>query len=748
MASTKDKLIWAARKITSQGPGYLPLRLWSPVKRSWVDLLYSAGWMTERAESLVSEVVGMPSVHGRVRSPRALRWHWDEADIPAIVRSVPEDRRAIAISQAEEFADRRFTFRGRRPKTLGMGEWSPEAVSRGWIWDLNRHHWFATLGFAYRYNGDTRFLQSFIEQSSDWMDHHLVRLGRIAWDNPFEVASRINAWLWAHFLFLSSPEWPIAHYKRFVRGLGLLAEYLNQTIEHHAPGNHIFLEAKTLALVGEVFPRAKGAAGWRRNGWQILNRELRKQICDDGVHVERSTMYHRIVAGELAELWFLCRRHNPPPATSLEGFVERMAEFQKWIDHGDGSLPLFGDAQIEDTYYRFSAPAAVSAARGFLARDVTTESTDHSIWLLGAGWSQGGPTQPAEEAAAGKAFQQGGYYVARSGWTKDSDVLVWDCGPAGFDKNRKHAHLDALSFTLSVNGQPLLIDPGVHEATCHAVSLRSTRAHNTVCIDGEDAGILAERNEIWSPPRAELLLWANSSDCTVMSGRHDGYRRLREPVDVVRTIVAMHGLYWLFVDQIEGSGRHLMEQRFHVVPGAEVAIRQDGDGIDISKESASLSLTWAVEPPYGQSRSETEPRELRIESSMAELYCGRPEPSCTITAKRFGRVPLSLAVIATSAGSDVRVHWIGTAERSTSLLISGRDFQHQVHIGRGTDCTSPLPKGWKTDAQFSISRQVAGVESHDVLLPRCSRVWRGECEFLADTGEHDAIEGFRRILLD
>ncbi len=36
-----------------------------------------------------------------------------------------------------------------------------------------------------------------------------------------------------------------------------------------------------------------------------------------------------------------------------------MAEFQRWIDQGGGSLPLFADAHAEDTYCRFSAPAAV-----------------------------------------------------------------------------------------------------------------------------------------------------------------------------------------------------------------------------------------------------------------------------------------------------------------------------------------------------------------------------------------------------
>jgi len=649
-----DWLKWTARKLASQSPAALLRRLGYPARKRWVDSTFPTPASRRRAHLAAIALV-------RERP----RWHWSDTDIAGVVRRIPAERRARTIAHAEALVARRFTFRGREPLTLPPGEWTPPAVSGAWIVCLNRHHWFATLGFAYRYSGDKRFLDAFVRESASWMDRNLGRLGRLDWDSPFEVASRINAWVWAHFLFASSPYWDPAHYDRFLGGLGLLAEYLDQTIEFHSPGNHVLLEAKALVTIGEIFPQFAGAAGWRRHGWRILKQELRRQVCDDGVHVERSTMYHRIIAGELAELWLWCRHNAHPEARTLEPVVRRMAEFQRWIDQGNGALPLFADANAEDTYCRFSAPAAVGSA------SACAETTDHTHWLLG-GREFGTPAPVAADVPAARAFAEGGYFVARSGWAADADVLVWDCGPAGYDKNLKHAHLDTLSFTLAVAGTPLLIDPGKGTQQRRA-ALRGTRVHTTVCVDDAEQGVLAARDEIFAAPRATLDLWTESPDCVVMSGRHDGYRRLPHPVWHARAIVVMHGLYWLIVDRIAGEGMHQVEQRFHFAPGAQVTALPGSDTVVASKGAATLALQWTA---AGGSATR-----LRIEPAVAEQLFGRPEATTLVAAVCSGRVPLTIAAAGAAGGRRVAVRWATEGRR---LVVRGDGFEHQVDFADGS----------------------------------------------------------------
>ncbi len=746
MARTSDWLIWTARKLGSQSFGYLPRRLRYIAQKRWADRVFPTGWMARRAEIVPPDSASGLILREYLRSRVAPHWHWTSANILSVVRSVPEDRQVRAVDEAEDLLSRRFKLRGRDALTLAPGEWTPDSASLDWICDLNRHHWFATLGFAYWYSGDSRFVRGFVEQSSDWIDRHLGQLGRLPWDTPFEVASRINAWLWAHFLFVAAPDWEAAQCDRFIGGLGLLAEYLYQTIEYHSPGNHVLLEAKALALCGEVFPEFAGAARWRGKGWRILQRELQKQICRDGVHAERSTMYHRIVAGELAELWLFCRRNRYPQAAALEEAVRKMADFEAWIDQGGGCLPLFGDAHAEDTYCRFSSRAAMAATHGTGAQDLITEPTDHGFWLLGDSWKGPAHTHAAEVVPASRAFPEGGYFVARSAWTMDADVLVWDCGPIGYHLNRKHAHLDTLSFTLSVAGTPLLIDPGTDEAVDRREELRSTWVHSTLGIDGEEQGLLAERGEIWSPPCPELLLWATSEECTIMSGRHDGYRRLREPVWHGRTIVAMHGLYWLVLDRLEGSGEHLAQQRFHVAPGAQV-VSEDG-AVELTKDDVCLSLHWARGGIAGLGELEAALPQIRIDPSLAELHCGRPEPTRIVTAERRGRVPFDLAVAATPANRRVRVTWAGGTEQAGRLTVTGADFEHQICLRRKAGGPMVLAGGWSSDARVAIVRSSEGGEPRDMLLAGGSHVWREHREYPADPGVPNGGVGLRRIVLE
>jgi hypothetical protein len=314
--------------------------------------------------------------------------------------------------------------------------------------------------------------------------------------------------------------------------------------------------------------------------------------------------------------------------------------------------------------------------------------------------------------------------------------------------NRKHAHLDTLSFTLAVGGIPLLIDPGTAEDDGRREVLRSTRAHSTVCIDGMEQGTLAARGEIWSPPRPELLLWATSDECTVMSGRHDGYRRLPEPVWHRRTIVVMHGLYWLVVDSLEGSGEHLAEQRFHVAPGAEVAGSQHGGGVQLTKDGVSLCLSWARGQAAGPAGLELALPRLRIEPSEAELSCGRPEATWTVTAERRGPVPFDLAVVASTAGRAILASWVGGSEQTGPLTVSGPDFQHQVFLKRLARELLDLGGGWRSDARVAIVRTPAGQGPRDLLVAGASQVWREQREYPADAGTPTSTVGLRRISLE
>lgn len=91
----------------------------------------------------------------------------------------------------------------------------------------------------------------------------------------------------------------------------------------------------------------------------------------------------------------------------------------------------------------------------------------------------------ARDREAQAVFQQGGVGRSRHG-----DSELWFANlPNGIEGKGSHTHCDKLSVIMEVGGVPLLVDSGTGVYTRDASlrnELRSTAAHNTVRVDGED----------------------------------------------------------------------------------------------------------------------------------------------------------------------------------------------------------------------------------------------------------------------
>lgn len=723
---------WAARKVAAKGPLYVPGRVGYSVRKRLVDGLFPRIRRLPGAELSPGLEPGAIREHLLARTPE--RWHFPPGDAGALVRGVPERMKREAIRDARRLADGRFTFRGAGPLRIGSDDWtlarSPDAAAlsparrRSWIWDLNRHFWFAELGFAYRYTGDERFARAFVERSASWVDRFGPRIGSLSWDTPFEVGARVNAWLWALFLFLPSRSWGDDDLRAYLVTLGRLAEYLYHTIEFHSPGNHLLLEAKALALCGSALPEFRGSRRWRRKAWSHLRRQVREQITGDGVHAERATLYHRIVAGELSELWHHLRAVGE--ATDLTGEVGRavagMADFQRWIDSGGGRYPLFGDSYEEDSYLRFTAPVLAPEIgpgpgnEGGLRRSGAASHYDR--WVTGAAApppeAPAGPGARDDRTPSGvpaRAFPEGGYYVSRSGWEASSDLLAWDCGPVGHAEreNRKHAHLDALSVFLSLDGRPVLVDPGADDFAPGDVSLRGTRAHNTVAVAGQEQGLLGLRRDVFSPPEPEALLWSPSPAADVMMGRHAGYARLTPSVTHTRCVVYARPDYWLVLDVLAGEGTTSAVGRFHLAPGLDPTPREAGG--------------WRVETPGGRldlvpaATADGATRRLERGALSSEMRPGevRRLRACELHVE--GRLPLVLATVLVRGGlHDGRVRCRAPGSGLISVAVEGgvgpgqRPIADRIFV----DPTGEAPGvravagDWRTDARVVLLRRGDG----------------------------------------
>ena len=344
------------------------------------------------------------------------------------------------------------------------------------------------------------------ERIASWIAAHPPSPGD-PW-HPYVCSTRIGNWIAALTLepSLATPE--------IAQSLGRQLAYVAANVEDDILGNHVIRNARALVLGGIAI----GSARLEQRGLELLRRELPEQVLPDGGHYERSPVYHAIVLRDLLEV----------QATTSEPFltvpIERMRAFAAALARPDGRPALFNDGSLD------------------LAPQLDL---------------------PAPETGV-LTFPDTGYVVVRSCgfW------LAFDCGATAPPFLPPHAHADALSFQLWVDGEPVVIDPGTwtYDAGPERDLLRSTRAHATVAVDE------GSQFEPWGAfrsgrlPHVELVE-ATDSEATAIVRWHGDVvhrRRIRWESDAI-----------VVSDVVAGPGSHSAESRLPVAIGA--ARRVEGE---------------------------------------------------------------------------------------------------------------------------------------------------------------------------
>ncbi len=209
------------------------------------------------------------------------------------------------------------------------------------------------------------------------------------------------------------------------------------------------------------------------------------------------------------------------------------------------------------------------------------------------------------------ALTDSGFYAMRTGWQHDDLYLVFTCGELGVkDQSCVHGHADALSIDVSGYGETLLIDPGryLYEGP-DRIWFKSTKAHNTVTVDGQDSSELADGWMFKTKAKSVLNCWATTAKFDYVDGRHDGYQRLKDPVTHRRRVLFLKPHLWLVLDELTAGAPHVYDQYFHFAAGADLSKGGDLSFTGLYKNGAGI----VVKP-------------LIIKDLKAETYHGGTDP--------------------------------------------------------------------------------------------------------------------------
>jgi hypothetical protein len=475
------------------------------------------------------------------------------------------------------------------------------------IWEFNRHQWFVTLGRAWWLTGDEKYARCFVDSLAAWMDQNPPKLG-INWASSLELALRAIAWTWALALFRDHQSLSADLLKRARKFLYLHGRHIETYLStYFSPNTHLTGEALGLVYLGSAFPEFNRAARWRDSGIRIMLDMLDRHVRPDGAYFEQSSYYHRYTADFYTHLYLLTRDSDPRVAEAVRPRLLALLDHLQAIARPDGTTPFFGDDDggrllVLDERPANDFRAALSTGAVIFGRAdfkrTAGELAQETLWLLGP-WEAAtfDALAPEKPGHTSRAFPDGGCYVMRDGWGRDSNYLLVDCGPHG-SLSCGHSHADALAIEVAVLGRPVLIDPGTYTYTASAGlrdRFRSTPAHNTVTVDGQSSSEPAGPFSWHRVAACSLRTWISRPRFDFFDGSHDGYTRLPDPVTHHRTILFLKDDYWIMRDRLLASGAHRYDVKFHFPPGAAPAVGSV-DGIEVLRSSQIIPGldVWAL----------------------------------------------------------------------------------------------------------------------------------------------------------
>ncbi len=521
------------------------------------------------------------------------------------------------------------------------------------VWEPNRHHQLVVLAQAALVTGEPRYAAKALELLESWLDQNPFGYG-MNWKSPLELGIRLINWVWTLDLLRLAGAQPGDALWRRVRHAAYLMcrEIARKYSRGSSSNNHLIGEAAGVFVAASYFPDFPRAAALRDQALAILETEILAQSYPDGCTREQASGYQLFVLQFFTICMLVAERTGQRVSRAWRERLHQQYRFVKALAEGGPELPWFGD---KDDGYVLDFGEPVSDSDMTVATDACLFGDPDLAagvrrWPGSLAWLFDGATvEPLRPAAApeapplrSRAFRDSGWYLLQSGTRDGADALsvLFDCGELGFGAIAAHGHADALSFTLRAAGKPIFVDAGTYDYFTYPEArdyFRSTRAHNTVEIDGRSQSE-ASGPFMWARrAEARCLEFLPDAPAPSVRGMHDGYAHLEDPVGVQRSITLDTAARTVRIrDGFTAGARHTAKVCFHL--DGDVRVQQVDDHC-FALEHTGTRLELRLDPRLAVTCCRA--REGQLEGWISKRYHVLT-PSVTLVGELELDAPLDL----------------------------------------------------------------------------------------------------------
>ncbi len=398
--------------------------------------------------------------------PEKLISHW--------LRTPSEDRLKSITAQAKDVMDYKFNSCGIPWQFADKKiDWYANPTYNNyceWPWQLSRHPEFSKLAEYYCYTGDETAAKTFVDMINSWFEQAIVPENEsgyktICW-RTIEAGIRMHGWSYQLHAFIKSPALTDEFLTRYFISIYEHGWRLRNFCTH---GNWLLMEMHGLIRISVLYPFLSDSKEWYEYSSKRLEEELTVQVYPDGFQYELSTNYHNVVDSNYSSIYDIFHNMQIEAPHFLTHNLENLYEMYPHLSRPDRRVPDLNDG------WEVSVTGKMKRAY-----ELYPERKDF-LWFATEGKEGVAPDYLSY------AFPYAGAVAMRNSWDKNAVWGYMDCSPFG----RGHQHEDKLNVLLYAYGKNLITEGGCYDYDTSEMRkyVLSTRAHNTVRINGMDQNI-------------------------------------------------------------------------------------------------------------------------------------------------------------------------------------------------------------------------------------------------------------------
>lgn len=410
----------------------------------------------------------------------------------------------------------------------GIIDWTYNATYNKYVefsFHLQYHSELRYLATAYQKTKDDKYAKRFDYMINSWMEQAICPENESGFGakplwRSIEAGGRMaHSWPYAITVFSECDAIPDSTWVNIGRSLVDHGHRLTVNCTKGAHNNWVINEMIGLTTMGVMYPFLKDMDYWREFALRTLLDELDYQIQPDSMQVELTTGYHGGIIGNYKKVGKLLTHYGYEMPEKFINYIKLLYSMYYRLSRPDRKTPGLNDGGEGD--------ATVNSANA-----LGMFPGDEVFKFFASDGAEG-----KEPDFKSLIFENSGFVVMRTDWSRDAIWAMLDAGPEG----HAHMHEDKLAVQLFAYRESMLADLGFYAYDTSDMRKYCTGSfcHNTGVVDSMSQN--RTKNHNWSNPQPRKIQdfgYSFGEDIEVGEGYYnEGYGDNLTPVTHKRKLI-------------------------------------------------------------------------------------------------------------------------------------------------------------------------------------------------------------------